>query len=258
MPNFQVPSRLCLELWEISPVFFSLDAHLALFSYLWGKGAGPKGTGLSSHRTCTIHPCILYIKLSVLYHGSFVENIWIIEPINFHVHNISKTISFNYIHMRLPFSLVISRTLTMTLIPVMMQTRSTWRPIRSKGFMTLVRVILRLRVLLSWTSIHLSAILRQMSLVTVCTDRFRGSMLNGIHSISFESIRARSKESVHQGTTIDLRCRSQLGLGDNLGYSFIQGKIGRSGCLDDSEYKWTIRGWECIEKDHGSEVIWQL
>ena len=83
-------------------------------------------------------------------------------------------------------------------------------------------------------------------------------MLNGIGLISFRSIQARSKESVHQGTTIDLRCRSQLGLGDNLGYGFIQGEIGSSSCLDDSGYKWMIRGWERIEKDHGSEVIWQL
>ena len=83
-------------------------------------------------------------------------------------------------------------------------------------------------------------------------------MLNGICLISFGSIQARSKESVHQGTMIDLRCRSQLGLRDNLSYGFIQGEIGSSGCLDDSGYKWTIRGWEHIEKDHGSEVIWQL
>ena len=125
----------------------------------------------------------------------------------------------------------------MTLILVMIQTGITQRSVRSEGFTTLVRVILRLRVLLSWMSIHLPAILRQMSLATVCTDRFRGSMLNSICSISFGSIQARSEESVHQGTTIDLRCRSQLGLKDNLGYGFIQGEIGRSGCLDDSEYK---------------------
>ena len=124
--------------------------------------------------------------------------------------------------------------------------------------MTSVRVIPRLRVLLSWTSIYLPAIFRQMSLATVCTDRFRGSVLNGICPISFRFIRARSKESVHQGMTINLRCRSQLGLGDNLGNSFIQGEIDSSGCLDDSGYKWTIRGWERIEKDHGSEVVWQL
>ena len=124
--------------------------------------------------------------------------------------------------------------------------------------MTSVRVIPRLRVLLSWTSIYLPAILGQMSLATVCADRFKGSMLNGICLISFRSIWARSKESVHQGTMIDLRCRSQLGLRDNLGNCFIQGEIDSSGCLDDSGYKWTIRGWECIEKDHGSEVIWQL
>ena len=122
--------------------------------------------------------------------------------------------------------------------------------------MTSVRVVPRLRVLLSWTSIYLPAILGQMSLATVCTDRFRGSVLNGIRLISFGSIWARSKESVHQGTTIDLRYRSQLGLGDNLGNCFIQGEIGSSGCLDDSGYKWTIRGWEHIEKDHSSEVIW--
>ena len=132
------------------------------------------------------------------------------------------------------------------------------RSIRSVGFTTSVRVIPRLRVLLSWTSIYLPAILGQMSLATVCTDRFRGSVPNGICPISFRSIRARSKESVHQGTTIDLRCRSQLGLGDNLGNCFIQGEIDSGGCLDDSGYKWTIRGWECIEKDHGSVVIWQL
>ena len=124
--------------------------------------------------------------------------------------------------------------------------------------MTSVRVILRLRVLLSWTSIYLTAIFGQMSLATVCTDRFRGSMLNSIRSISFGSIQARSKESVHQGMMIDLRCRSQLVLGDNLGNCFIQGEINSSGCLDDSGYKWTIKRWECIEKDHGSEVIWQL
>ena len=187
-----------------------------------------------------------------------MENIWIIEPVYFHVHNISKTISFNHIHMRLPFSLVIARTLAMTLIPVMMQTRITQRSVRSKGFTTSVRVILELRVLLSWTSIHLPAILGQMFLPTVCTDRLRGSMLNDICLISFRSIWARSKESVHQGTMNDLRCRSQLSLRDNLEYSFIQGEISRSGCLDDSGYKWTIRGWEHIEKDHGSEVIWQL
>ena len=146
----------------------------------------------------------------------------------------------------------------MTLIPVMMRTGITRRSVRSVGFTTSVRVIPRLRVLLSWMSIYLPAILRQMSLAAVCTDRFRGSMLNGICPISFGSIQARSKESVHQGTTIDLRCRSQLGLGDNLGNRFIQGKIGSSGCLDDSGYERTIRGWERIEKDHGSEVIWQL
>ena len=83
-------------------------------------------------------------------------------------------------------------------------------------------------------------------------------MLNGVCPISFGSIWARSKESVHQGMMIDLRCRSQLGLGDNLGYGFIQSEISRSGCLNDSGYKWMIRGWERIEKDHGSEVIWQL
>ena len=83
-------------------------------------------------------------------------------------------------------------------------------------------------------------------------------MLNGICPIGFGSIQARSKESVHQGMMIDLRCRSQLGLGDNLGNCFIQGEIGSSGCLDNSGYKWTIREWERIEKDHGSEVIWQL
>ena len=174
MLDFQIPSRLCLESWEISPFFFFLGAHLAPFSYPWGKGAGPKRTRWSSHRTCSIHPYILYIKLPVLYHGSFVENIWIVEPVDFHVHNISKTISFNHIYMRLPFSLVISRMLAMTLISVMMQTRITWRSVRSEGFITSVRVILRLRVLLSWMSIHLPAILGQMSLATVCTDRFRG------------------------------------------------------------------------------------
>ena len=109
---------------------------------------------------------------------------------------------------------------------------------------------------MSWTSIYLPAILGQMSLATVCTDRFRGSVLNGICPISFRSIWAGSKESVHQGIMIDLRCRSQLDLGDNLGYGFIQGEISRSGCLDDSGYEWMIRGWECIKKDHGSEVIW--
>ena len=83
-------------------------------------------------------------------------------------------------------------------------------------------------------------------------------MLNGICLISFESIQARSKESVHQGTMIDLRCRSQLDLRDNLGYDFIQGEIGSSSCLDDSGYKWTIRRWEHIEKDHSPEIIWQL
>ena len=77
------------------------------------------------------------------------ENIWIIEPVNFHVHDISKTISFNHIHTRLPFSLVISRMLAMTLILVMMQTGIAQRSVRSKGFTTSVRVILRLRVLLS-------------------------------------------------------------------------------------------------------------
>ena len=83
-------------------------------------------------------------------------------------------------------------------------------------------------------------------------------MLNSIHPISFGFIQARSKESVHQGMMINLRCRSQLDLGDNLGNRFIQGEIGSSGCLDDSGYKWTIREWERIEKDYGSEVIWQL
>ena len=146
----------------------------------------------------------------------------------------------------------------MTLIPVMIQTGITQRSVRSEGFMTSVGVVLRLSVLLSWTSIYLLAIVGQMSLVTVCADRFRESMLNGICSISFRSIWARSKESVHQGTMIDLRCRSQLGLGDNLGYGFIQGEISRSGCLDDIGYKWTIKGWERIEKDYGFEVIWQL
>ena len=145
----------------------------------------------------------------------------------------------------------------MTLILVMMQTRITRRSVRSEGFTTSVRVILRLRVLLSWMSIHLPAILRQISLATVCTDRFRGSVLNSIHPISFRFIWARSKESVHQGMMIDLRCRSQLGLRDNLEYGFIQGEIGSSGCLNDSEYTWMIRGWEHIKKDHSSEVIWQ-
>ena len=143
----------------------------------------------------------------------------------------------------------------MTLIPVMMRTGIIQRSVRSVGFMTSVRVIPRLRVLLSWTSIYLPAILGQMSLAIVCTDRFRGSVLNGIHPISFGSIWARSKESVHQGTMIDLRCKSQLDLRDNLGYGFIQGEISTSGCLDDSGYKWAIRGWEHIEKDHGSEII---
>ena len=197
MPNFQVPSRLHLESWEISPIFFFLGARLAPFSYPWGKGAGLKGTRWSSHRTCSVHPCILYIKLPVLYHGSFMKNIWIVKPVDFHVHHISKTISFNHIRMRLPFSLVIFRMLAMTLIPVMMWTGITWRSVRSEGFMTSVRVIPRLRVLLSWTSIYLPAMLGQMSLATVCTDRFRGSMLNGICLISFRSIWARSKESVH-------------------------------------------------------------
>ena len=91
-----------------------------------------------------------------------------------------------------------------------------------------------------------------------CVQTGLEGMLNGICLISFRSIQARSKESVHQGMMIDLRCRSQLGLGDNLGYGFIQGEISRSGCLDDSGYEWMIRGWECIEKDHGSEIIWQL
>ena len=166
-----------------------------------------------------------------------MENIWIIEPVNFHVHNISKTISFNHIHMRLPFSLVISRTLAMTLILVMMQTGIIQKSVRSEGFATSIRIILRLRVLLSWTSIYLPAILGQMSLATVCTDRFRGSVLNSICPISFRSIWARSKESVHQGTMIDLRCRSLLGLRDNLGNCFVQGGVGSSGCLDDSGYK---------------------
>ena len=140
----------------------------------------------------------------------------------------------------------------------MMQTGIVQRSVRSEGFTTLVRIILRLRVLLSWMPIHLPAIVGQMSLATVCTDRFRGSVLNGICLISFRSIQARSEESVHQGTTIDLRCKSQLNLGNNLGYGFIQGEISTSGCLDDSGYKWAIRGWEHIEKDHGSEIIWQL
>ena len=187
-----------------------------------------------------------------------MENIWIVESVDFHVYHISENISFNHIHTRLPFSLVISRMLAMTLISVMMRTRIIQRSVRSVGFTTSVRVIPRLRVLLSWTSIYLPAILGQMSLAAVCTDRFRGSVLNGICPISFRSIRARSKESVHQGTTIDLRCRSQLCLGDNLGNCFIQGEIGSSGCLDDSGYEWMIRGWERIEKNHGSEVIWQL
>ena len=197
MSDFQVPSRLHLKSWETSPIFFFLGAHLAPFSYPWGKGAGLKRTRWSSHRTCSIHPCILYIKLPVRYYGSFMENIWIVEPVNFHVHDISETISFNHICTRLPFSLVISRTLVMTLIPVMMQTGITQRSVRSVGFTISVRVILRLRVLLSWTSIHLPAILGQMSLATVCTDRFRGSVLNSICPMSFRFIRARSTESVH-------------------------------------------------------------
>ena len=28
--------------------------------------------------------------------------------------------------------------------------------------------------------------------------------------------------------------------------------------LNDGEYKWMIRGWERIEKDHSSEVTWKL
>ena len=85
----------------------------------------------------------------------------------------------------------------MTLIPVMMQTGIIQRLIGFKGFMTSVRVILRLRVLLSWTSIHLPAIFRKMSFATVYTDRFRGSMLNGVGLVSFRPIWARSKESMH-------------------------------------------------------------
>ena len=218
MPDFQVPSRLRLELWEISPIFFFLGARLAPFSYLWGKGAGPKGTRWSSHRTCSVHPCILYIKLPVLYHGSFMENIWIIKPVDFHVHHVSETISFNHLRTRLPFSLVISRMLAMILIPVMMWTGITRRSVRSVGFTTLVRVIPRLRVLLSWMSIYLPAILGQMSLATVCTDRFRGSVLNGICPISFGSIQARNKESASRHDDwsemyIDLSWASEITLG---------------------------------------------
>ena len=86
----------------------------------------------------------------------------------------------------------------MILILVLMQIKITQRSIRSEELMASVGIVPRLRVLLlSWTSIHLPAILRQISSATMCTDRFGGSMLNGICLISFGPIQAGSKESVH-------------------------------------------------------------
>ena len=65
---------------------------------------------------------ILYIKLLIFYHGSFMVNIWIVEPVDFYVHDISETIIVNHIHTRLSLFPCKYRMLVMALILVRMWT----------------------------------------------------------------------------------------------------------------------------------------